>query len=233
MSGHPNADKRPWKGDANLMNTRRARGVLLTGSILCVVLFLPLSMLSARLDTHAQESRASDACLAPYPGLPETVVEAFCKVDYDGIADEDIGDVRKRLRYTTSEVYPGYDCVPIALGYKVMKHTEEANEASVKVAYRTIGHLCGYESLRIEESDDEVTYRLQKREDLWKIYHPILPPHISIETAVKILNKALTRSISKRDPTIRHSIEKNIATLKQIEESFKNTKHEKKGDKQR
>jgi hypothetical protein len=152
--------------------------------------------------------------LPPYPPTPEGVVQAFVKAGFDIKSIRELretGDVDERLQYYAETYSPGYDCYDITLGYQIATIWEEATEAKVKVTYRNIGLICPQSLDLTTEKKEEITYRLIKTHELWRIGFPYGPPHISVATGIRLAEEQTFDS-----PEAKQQFQKNIMTLKGI-----------------
>jgi hypothetical protein len=146
-----------------------------------------------------------------YPTTPEGVVDAFCKASFNPAEIErvnDIGDIEERLQFTREDFIGGSDCFHVALSYKIIKLKENMKEAKVKVIYDYLGGLCGDGSFSTREKTEEITYKLTKSENVWKIFAPVTAPYISVKTAIRILEWEIEhyRKDSERVAEARKSI---------------------------
>ncbi len=149
--------------------------------------------------------------LSDYPSTPEGVVEAYVKVGFDGTGVEAIGDVQKRLQYTTWEIWPGSDGDYMSLKYEVAKIRENDREATVKVIYERLGWVA-FDLIKIERKTEEIEYSLIKEKGFWKISFPGYAPDISVKTAIKMLEWGIERY--KKDTERVRKMRNNIEMLK-------------------
>jgi hypothetical protein len=146
--------------------------------------------------------------LTKYPNTPLGVVEAFIKSDFDGSANEVIGDVNLRMQYVTWQIYPGSDCSSVVRKYKISKITEGATTAAVEVKYHVIANLCGYDSFTKTNKEEIVAFGLIKADSRWKIDYPDPSPFISVLTALNLVKHELSR------PYLNDKDDKQIQALK-------------------
>lgn len=171
----------------------------------------------------AQYSIAGEDTTLIYPNTPQGVVEAFIKADFDGSANEVIGDVKKRMRYVTWEIYPGADCSSIVRKYAISKITENATTATVEVTYEVIGTICGFDSNSTINKEENISFSLIKVGSNWKIDYPDPAPFISPLTALNTVKHELLRLYlkDKKDKQIqalRTRIEKTRKQLIKLQE---------------
>ena len=153
-----------------------------------------------------------------YPDTPEGVVEAYVKAVFDMIEVEKLadGNVEGRTKYYAQEVLhdptPGYDCLPISLGYEIKKSKVDGNKATVAVVYEdmgeNIGDLCCESLEKRKKFKDEVIFHLVKEKGLWKIRSPD-PMYISVNTAIR-----LSEYCMKNYPERKEKIKKTLSILK-------------------
>ncbi len=182
-------------------------------TILFVLAFLIIASLQVLVNPiyglcAEQKSKSLDT----YPITPEGVVEAFVRAYFDGVADEVIGDPNKVLQYTTWEGYSSSDVWLIALNYRITKHLQISNRAEVKVVFKIIGTLAGFENLGIGEHEAIAYIGLVKDNDKWKISYPAGGSCVSVKTAIKILEFGMI--YYKDDLKKMEEIKKNINILK-------------------
>lgn len=194
-----------------LKSKREARFFSLSILILFFLTFL-LQLPLLKISVADAQSEKTE-----YPATPEGVVEAFVRVVFDVIEVEKLarGDVEERMQYYTQKAialrdhWPGYDCLPIALSYKLIISKVEGNKAIIKVVYENTGDLC-CENLEIrKKTKEEVTYHLEKEKGLWKIHSPAESMYISVKTAIR-----LSEYCMKKYPERKEKIMMNINILK-------------------
>jgi hypothetical protein len=128
---------------------------------------------------------------------PQEVVSSYCKEDAAGAqtaADsEEDSWLRKIKPLSTWEDAPGWDTFQVIQGFQVLEPTEDpADKAQVQVEYQVLGKLNSDEegySFQLAKQTKKVTYDLIRTGKTWKIEAPQLEPHISVETAEKMLEK--------------------------------------------
>jgi hypothetical protein len=148
-----------------------------------------------------------------YPTTPEGVVKALVKADFDGSANEVIGDVKKRLKYFIEAYNAGTDGFGIISKYKVIKLKGKGDEVKVKVVFDIIGYIAGYETLKMNKKTEEEIFSLSKEKGLWKIRYPVSEPRISLKTAIKILETEMEKPYYKEHPKLKDKIKKNVTIL--------------------
>jgi len=146
-----------------------------------------------------------------YPATPEGVVEAFVNVGFDGTGIETIGDIKKRLKYTIWDIWPGSNSNDISLKYKIVKITENDREATVKVIHECLG-WGALDHIEIERKTEGVEYSLVKEKGFWRIAFPDHAPYISVKTAIKRLEWGI--GFYKKDTERVKKMRKNIDILK-------------------
>jgi hypothetical protein len=182
------------------------------------LLFLFLSIKGQINHLSAAGDESSQKEVLEYPATPKGVVEALLKAGFDVVSIKELvdmnGDVKERSQYF-DEFHPvGHDCLPIVLDFKVLKLQQDSHEAKIKVKYEYIGYQCA-ESLHIKDkSTKEVIYRLSKKANLWKIYFPTNPPHISINTAIRLFKYQMEFKTKTSSKLINKKIKRNIDILK-------------------
>jgi len=191
------------------------KGRALFFSFRIVVLFLLLFQLPLG---HLSYADAQTKEIMTYPDTPEGVVEAYVKAVFDMIEVEKLadGNVEGRTKYYAQEALhdptPGYDCLPIALGYQIKKSKVDDNKSTVEVVYddmgEDIGDLCGESLEKRKKFKHEVIFHLVKEKGLWKIRSPD-PMCISVNTAIR-----LSEYLMKNHPERKEKIKKTISILK-------------------
>lgn len=194
---------------------RELKGRALSFSFRIVVLFLLLLQLPLGYLSYAN---AQTKEIMAYPDTPEGVVEVYVKAVLDMIEVEKLanGNVEGRAKYYAQEALydptPGYDCLPIALGYEIKKSKVDDNKATVEVVYddmgEDIGDLCCESLEKRRKFKDEVIFHLVREKGLWKIRSPD-PMYISVKTAIR-----LSEYCMKNYPERKEKITTNINILK-------------------
>ncbi len=188
---------------------KKKRNPLFIFGVFIFVWLLSLQLLGNQTPGANTEPKAKS--LSGYPATPEGVVEAFVQVDFDGIGNEVIGDIKKRLQYTTWDSWAGSDTFPISLKYKIIKLQENSEKAKIKVVHEYLGDV-GIEFLEVERKPEEIMYYLKKEKDIWKITFPEHAPYISVKTAIRLLEWGIESY--KKDAGRVDKIKKHIITLK-------------------
>lgn len=186
--------------------------------ILCILAIITLVSIAYSLLVSASERTAANTkervqSLFPYPSTPEAVIDTFYKASFninEVAVVGDIGDVAERFQYTTEDFFsPGFDCFPITISYRIKKTVKAKSTAKITVGHKTIGELCLYEILRLNNNESEITYLIRKSKGIWKIDAPVHPPYISVETAIRLSEHGITVH-----PNMNIGIKRNIETLK-------------------
>lgn len=132
--------------------------------------------------------------LLPSPALKpaQSVVEAFCKNDAAGHQAWSSHWKDKIQPLTQWEEVPKWDVAQIVSEYKIVDSVKNNGLIEITVLYKILGQLesakKGFKFLAFPESK-QVTYFLSLTDGEWKIISPQLEPHISIETAYKLLDR--------------------------------------------
>lgn len=163
--------------------------------------------------------------LPSYPDTPEGVVETVVRGDFDGITDQEIGDPKKRLDYTIEQVDIGQEGFSIASSYEIRKLTQESSKATVQLRYKLIGALEFRSRLKIENENTEGIVNLRLRNGFWKIEGDPGEGPVSLKTAIKIVEKWLSRPEVKKATTTddmrkKNILERNYQMLKKLEKEY-------------
>jgi hypothetical protein len=150
-----------------------------------ILLLILLSMALALEATAGGQGKASEV----YPNTPKGVVEAFCIEDFKGSGTT--SQTWKRLQqYTTWLDAPGWDTVIVVSSFRVVEAKQSSGKAQVKVDYNVIGELVAHPwALNEQLGFKTVVYELVKADGRWKIADPQIPPHISVQSAIRDLQK--------------------------------------------
>jgi len=143
---------------------------------------------------------ASSYAGSSYPVTPEAVVKCFCVADSEGLALS-AGGSDGIFRYTTWKDTPGWDHATIIQNFKIISVQQSDVSAQVGVSYRKIGTLesgASHSELHLQEADERISIRLVKAGGQWKISKPMLPPHISLDTAIKLLEAEVPLKTSEK-----------------------------------
>ncbi len=141
--------------------------------------------------------KRADRDMAGYPDTPEGAVGAYAQAGFAVASVGQLGacnNVKEQKRYVLDYFDPGYDCIDVVSGFKVIKISEHVHEAEIEVIYDDIGGIClaAPEILMLgEKKEKSVIYDLKKHEGYWKIRAPLEPPRISVESAIELLKYSM------------------------------------------
>lgn len=148
----------------------------------------------------------ASACDISYPATPQAVVAAFCQAyaQGNGLSSSSVSNV---LKYTTWADTPGWDSAVVIRGYRIDSFKINGTVTEVTVIFDKVGILESGEShllLTIVDKSEVKTFRVVKAGRQWKISKPLLPPHIEIDTAIRLLEgeiSTMTVTEAKRAET--------------------------------
>lgn len=182
------------------------------------VVALLLAVLSVFSDAQtASRQHASDT--------PESVVRAYCQLDFDGarMRSQSYDAVSKLILWHTE---PGWDQSYVVRNFQIISVKKNGSRAAVKVEYRLVGHIDGGE-LKATPRTERVTFVLTRsskewvwRNDepvlvrgklAWRITEPIIPPHSSIAYTIKHLESIISTPPNDYD----HQLMVTVQKLKQ------------------
>jgi len=144
-----------------------------------------------------------------YPTTASAVVQDYCMDDANG-AGLSSRTIEKAFRFTTWKDGPGWDTAVLISKYCLSTVNQKKKAATVEVVYTVIGNLTPNE-LEEKRHDEKVIFDLVRKNGQWKIDRPQIPPHISVQTAVKHLE-----DLAQDDPERSQQIQKTIDTIKAI-----------------
>lgn len=150
-----------------------------------------------------------------YASLISEVVERYCFLDSMGfrLDSEKYIEVRKLMSWDDDQDEPGWDCVKIILGYKVLKETADDKTATVTVEYDIIGDICGtvFNNKRYREFVD---FQLINADTTWKIKNYIQYPRITPDIAITTMVDLIKTNYAEEPDAIR----KLRSIIKELEE---------------
>jgi hypothetical protein len=86
----------------------------------------------------------------------------------------------------------------------------------VTAQYAIVGEICGYSDLFLEDKSVEITYRLRKVGEFWKIYFPDQGQIISLQTAYRLVQTAMNRHFFKNIPSKQRAARRSLEILKSL-----------------
>ena len=176
-------------------------------TIALILLFLSLQSVDNQLyaaysfnGTEVPAVEQDKIASTEYPLIPKEVMEAFCKADYNGAGLSTKGwPIIKK--YTTWVDAPGWDSVVVISEYKLTSVKENLRTASVIVDYKVIGNLDSGEKISNLERNihmQKINYNMVKLNGQWKIDNPQEPPHISVNTAIGVMENQIKKETDER-----------------------------------
>lgn len=121
--------------------------------------------------------------------MVQTLVETYCKADYDG-ANLSTDNYKKSLLpgFVVAGEYesPAWDTVSLVKAYFIKSVEVKGENASVAVQYEVLGEVPGAQEVEVKKEKENYTFKLKKLGDSWKLITPAdLKPHIAIDTAIR------------------------------------------------
>jgi hypothetical protein len=129
---------------------------------------------------------------------PEVAIEKYCKLDLEGVnlSSERAKKIFPFIYWPIGgKVNPGWDFMVVVSNYSIKRKATvrkfDHDVVQFEVSYDVLGLVHGGPEF-IEKSEKEtIIIEAIKINNGWKIVNPILPPHVSIETAINHLNDLL------------------------------------------
>lgn len=153
---------------------------------------------------------STSACssLVVYQSAPKDIVTKYCEADFVG-ANTHTESWKLRIQPLTTWVdAPGWDYLVVVGNFTVGEMKSSKNQAEVIVEYEIIGKLNGHNFYQ-KKVMERIVYKLANKSTGWKINEPQPPPHVSINTALRLLEQS---SIS--DEEHRTAIQDSISRLR-------------------
>jgi len=118
-----------------------------------------------------------------------TLVETYCKVDFDGAMLSTENYWKSPLPtfvVTGEEEGPAWDTVALVKAFSIKKIEVKGENASVTVMYEVLGEVLGAQDVEIKKSNECYTFKMRKQKGDWKLIRPSdLMPHIGVDTAIR------------------------------------------------
>jgi hypothetical protein len=143
------------------------------------------------------------------PESPRDLTLHFLKLDFEG-ARLGSDDYRKSgiAEFIVPGEYmsPGWDMAIVIRKYEIEKTRPKSDRVAVTVKYDVIGSVSN--ELTIKSQTEHYTFRFKQKVDRWFMIEPYdLPPHISVNTAIRHLDHLL-KIQGENSTTTRSQIEK-------------------------
>lgn len=146
--------------------------------------------------------------LAEYHNDPKNVVAKYCAADLVG-ANAHTESWRRHIQpLTTWTDAPGWDYLIVVARYTVNEIRRSEEQSEVVVEYEIKGELDGH-NFSPRNAMEKIVYKLTNNRDGWKINDPRPPPHVSINTALRLLEQS-----SIADEEHRTAIQNSISLLR-------------------
>jgi hypothetical protein len=144
---------------------------------------------------------------------PTSVVQDYCKLDQAGarLSSQDPNN-QKIFALVSWLEEPGWDSVVVIKSCEIFPSKWGQPTSRVALRYVLLGEMTGTNITAYRPHDEFVTFVLDKSGDTWKIKRPLIPPHISVETAIAALNSLLK---DEKDPAQIKSLKAGISVLVQ------------------
>jgi hypothetical protein len=153
---------------------------------------------------------------------PEEVVKLYCDLDYNGGRSGQESDVIHCKMWFLVNWFeePGWDTGVIIDGYEIKDKSIKTTTATISVVYRVIGIFSGDEILMLGPFYQLVNFQLIKSNKGWKINQPIISPHISRESEIKIQEYWLSITKDEKEKEKRKTNIETLKTLLKFDEKY-------------
>jgi hypothetical protein len=124
-------------------------------------------------------------------GDPRSAVDIYCRMDLAGarLGSDGFVWVRDLVLWPDE---PGWDAAAVVEDFELTDASIAADSAEVSVKYTVAGRTegdgswcaagaAGESSDARVDREEVVRFRLRRSDNAWKIYEPIIPPHVSVE----------------------------------------------------
>jgi hypothetical protein len=149
--------------------------------------------------------------LIRHPDASRTIVNNYCRMDYEGFRL--LKDSWPRMKpLTTWKENPEWQGFTVVSQYDVVSANEGLHSASVQVQYAVLGRFRTGLGYLAERGDEEVSFRLRDVDSSWKIedMDPFINPHVSRARAIAWLKSALA---AEKDAVNKVSMERALKDL--------------------
>lgn len=153
---------------------------------------------------------------------PSQTIEIYARADYEGIrltSGNYLSRITTKLLslYGTDDVdEPGYDMVFVINGYKIINETIDGDTAFVTIQYDIICDISAYESI-FNTRKEELSVRLVKINNEWRLKYPIVPPRVSLAEGIKDTRRGMIMYQNATDPDDKKSYQQLVEAVKRLE----------------
>ena len=127
------------------------------------------------------------AC-APSADKATDVVGEYCELDHHG-ARLSRDDNPKALALVTWKDETAWEEMEVVEWFAVGSAKVEGGRATVKVTYQPILRISGYRFEEPSGTPETVVFELVPAGDSWKISAPMIPPHVSRQSAIAAMGQ--------------------------------------------
>ncbi len=154
------------------------------------------------------------------------VVRLYCQLDFDGnrLSSRTYAKIGSLSQW---EDEPGWDTIILVKAFDVMDSSMVGDSATCTVRYDIVAILAGEKIVFPEEPEwqkystrmtlPEVCFELSFVRDCWKVFRPVVHPHVSIHCALKHIQKLL--DTDKKYGTMRPELFQSFERLKARQEA--------------
>lgn len=142
---------------------------------------------------------------------PTSVIQEYCKLDFVGarLSSQTL-DNQSITELGTWLEEPGWDSFVVIRNFEIVNSSMGKMKSSVTVRYFVLGKMFGAKIVASRQHEELVTYVLTKSGNAWRIQHPLIAPHVSVQAAKTALMSLLP---DVKDPEERKGISAGVAVL--------------------
>jgi len=124
--------------------------------------------------------------------LPDTAVSHFLQRDLIGARLSGEGWRANMAPLVAWDKEPGWDLMVVIAGYESKPSRRAPDGLRAVVKYQVLGELQEGQWIprKMQPEPQRVDFLLERKAGTWRIRHPILPPHVSVNTAIHYLRTA-------------------------------------------
>ncbi|MFC1492450.1 hypothetical protein ACFL6O_00700 [candidate division KSB1 bacterium] len=156
---------------------------------------------------------------------PQDIVKKYFTLDYEGERLSSRTAYRYEGLYAWEEE-PGWDVVSVVRDFQIGKATIKDSSATVEVVFSVFGQTGGGnwipsgsswgDNLPVIKQSENIVFELRLIDNKWVIYRPNIRPHISLDAAIKHLQRNIESYKKRSLPT--EQINKTLNTLLKLKE---------------
>lgn len=117
-------------------------------------------------------------------------MEEYCRLDRNGARlSSDTADSERIAKLATWPIEPGWDSLVAIRAFELVSVTQKPKYSIVVVRYTVLGSMFGATVTPARKRTELVRFVLVPAFHGWQIQRPMIPPHVSVSTALSAMEK--------------------------------------------